>query len=131
MPTFQYAAKLVCGRPEAEELAPGQYFTAINVHNPTERDVALRKKIAVAGRGERPGPVSNFVDTRLGPDEALEIDCPDLRAHAGADEALLKGFVVIESDVELDVVAVYTAAGDSGQVQTLHMERVPARGTTA
>jgi hypothetical protein len=131
MPTFQYAAKFVCGRPEAEELAPGQYFTAINVHNPTERDVALRKKIAVAGRGERPGPVSNFVDARLGPDEALEIDCPDIRAHAGVDDALLKGFVVIESGVEFDVVAVYTAAGDSGQVQTLHMERVPPRGTTA
>ena len=49
----------------------------------------------------------------------------------GAVQPLLKGFVVIESDVELDVVAVYTAAGDSGQVQTLHMERVPPRGSTA
>src|SRR4051794_11108789 len=130
MPTFQYAAKVVCGRPEAEELAAGQYFTSINVHNPTERVVGLRKKIAVAGRQERPGPVSNFFDARLGSDEAFEIDCPDLRTHAGVEDALLKGFVVIESDVELDIVAVYTAAGDSGQVQTLHMERVPPRSTT-
>lgn len=38
---------------------------------------------------------------------------------------LLKGFVVIESPLELDVVAVYTAGG--AQVETLHTERVPAR----
>jgi len=38
-----------------------------------------------------------------------------------------EGFVVIESDVELDVVAVYTAAGKDGKVQTLHTDRVPAR----
>jgi hypothetical protein len=29
--------------------------------------------------------------------------------------------------VELDVVAVYTAAGKDGKVQTLHTDRVPAR----
>ena len=93
--------------------------------------MALRKKIAVAWRGERPGPASDFIDAGLGPDQALEIDCPDIRAHAGVDDPLLKGFVVIESDVELDVVAVYTAAGDGDQVQTLHMERVPPRRTSA
>jgi hypothetical protein len=41
---FEYAAKFVCGKPGADELAPGVYFTAINVHNPTERDVKLRKE---------------------------------------------------------------------------------------
>jgi len=39
----------------------------------------------------------------------------------------LKGFVVIESGLELDVVAVYTAAPERGQVVALHTERVPAR----
>lgn len=38
-----------------------------------------------------------------------------------------EGFVVIESGVELDVVAVYTAAGMDGEVRTLHTERVPPR----
>jgi hypothetical protein len=33
---YQYAAKFVCGRATPTNLivAPGQYFTAINVHNP-------------------------------------------------------------------------------------------------
>jgi CARDB protein len=128
---FQYAAKLVCGKPDAGELAPGVYYTAINVHNPTEHGVRFRKKIAIAGRGERPGPVSKFFDAKLGPDEALEIDCPDIRRHAQVHEEFLKGFVVIESEVELDVVGVYTAAGDDGQVETIEIERVPARRAQA
>jgi hypothetical protein len=127
MAAFQYAAKFVCGKPGADELAPGVYFTAINVHNPTERDVAFRKKVAIAGRGEEPGRVSEFFDARLGPDEALEIDCPDIRRHAPEGEDFLKGFVVLESETELDVVAVYTAAGGDGGVETLHTERIPPR----
>jgi hypothetical protein len=128
---FQYAAKFLCGKPGAGELAPGVYFTAINVHNPSEHGVRFRKKIAVAGRREKPGPVSRFFDAKLGPDQALEIDCPDIRKHAGVDEKFLKGFVVLESEAELDVVAVYTAAGDDGQVETLDVERVPARRAQA
>jgi histidinol dehydrogenase len=42
----------------------------------------------------------------------------------------IEGFVVLESrERELDVVGVYTAAGTSGGVSTLHMERVPGRLT--
>jgi hypothetical protein len=128
---FEYAAKFVCGKPDADELAPGVYFTAINVHNPTERVVKLRKKVAIAGRREEPGPVSEFFDARLGPDEALEIDCPDIREHARAGDEFLKGFVVLQSEVELDVVAVYTAAGGEGQVETIDIERVPPRRAKA
>ena len=131
MAAFEYAAKFVCGKPGADELAPGVYYTAINVHNPTERDVKLRKKIAIAGAREKPGPVSEFFDARLGPDEALEIDCPDIREHARAGDEFLKGFVVLQSEVELDVVGVYTAAGDDGQVETIDVERVPPRRARA
>lgn len=35
--------------------------------------------------------------------------------------------MVIKSKVELDVVAVYTAAGNNGQVETLHIEHVSQR----
>ena len=55
MAAFQYAAKFVCGKSDGDELAPGVYFTAINVHNPTERDVTFRKKFAVPGRDRRLG----------------------------------------------------------------------------
>jgi hypothetical protein len=81
-----------------------------NVHNPTYTTIGFRKKIATALPGEEPGPVSKFFDARLGPDEALEIDCRDIFKHAESRANFLKGFVVIESKVELDVVAVYTAA---------------------
>lgn len=125
--TFQYAAKFVCGKSEGRVVAPGAYFTAVNVHNPTYTAIRFRAKIAVALPGLKPGPVSKFFDAKLGPDEALEIDGPDIFKHAETKADFLKGFVVIESSVELDVVAVYTAAGKDGQVETLHTERVPPR----
>ena len=126
-PALQYAVKFVCGKSDGEVVAPGVYFTAINVHNPTYTTIRFRAKIAVALPGLRPGPVSKFFDAELGPDEALEIDCPDIFKYAETDANFLKGFVVIETDVELDVVSVYTAAGRDGEVATLHTERVPAR----
>jgi hypothetical protein len=127
-PLFQWAVKFICGKSDAEVISAGIYFTAINVHNPTDTAIGLRKKIAVALPRERPGPVSSFFDARLGPDEAFEIDCADIREHIPpeARTSFLKGFVVIESKSELDVVAVYTAGPDR-QVQALHVERVPPR----
>ena len=125
---FQYAAKFVCGKGDGRVVAPGTYFTAINVHNPGGDAAVFRKKVAIALPSEKPGPVSKFFDAKLGPDEAFEIDCPDILRHAPVRADFLKGFVVIETDVELDVVAVYTAAGASRQIETLEIERVPARG---
>jgi CARDB len=123
---FQYAVKVVLGKSEGEVTAPGEYWTAINVHNPTYMTVQFRKKIAIGLPGEQPGPVSRFFEARLGADEALEIDRRDIFQHVGSDR-FLKGFVVIESPMELDVVAVYTAAGREGFVETLHTERVMPR----
>ena len=122
----QYAAKFVVGKSDGKIVSPGLYFTAINVHNALYRDVRFRVKVAVALPGLKPGPVSPFHDVSLGPDEALEIDGPDILKLA-RQKGFLKGFVVIESESELDVVVVYTAAPADGQVQTLHTERVPAR----
>lgn len=127
---FQYAAKFACGKSDGEVVAPGVYFTAVNVHNPTYKPIRLAVKVAVALPGLKPGPVSRFIHAALGPDEALEIDCPDIHKLAGTKD-FLKGFVVIESEVELDVVAVYTAAGRDEQVETLHTERVPPRRRAA
>ena len=134
---FQYAAKVVCGKSAGKVVAPGAYFTAVNVHNPTYTTIGLRVKVAVALPGLQPGPVSKFYTAELGPDEALEIDCPDIfnpeifRFPQPLRAGFLKGFVVIESEVELDVVAVYTAVGRERLVATLHTERVPARTLVA
>ncbi len=129
---FQYAVKFVCGKSDGTVVAPGKYFTAINVHNPTDTGIVLTKKFAIALPGEKPGPVSQFFKTKLGPDEAFEIDNRDIFEHTDTRADFLKGFVVIKSKVELDVVAVYTAAGATGQVETLHVEYVSPRrpGTT-
>ena len=140
-PVVEYAVKFVCGRAPVTAMpvvAPGSYFTAINVHNPGAQPLAFRKKFAIALPLEKAGPISKFFDAKLGPDEALEIDCEDVfRAFATAGvpptqvpRRFLKGFAVIQlTDTlgELDIVAVYTAAGATGQVETMELERVPAR----
>jgi hypothetical protein len=125
---FQYAAKFICGPSEGTVLARGYYLTAVNVHNPTREEIEFSKKFAIAWPGQRPGAVvDDAPPTRLGSDQALEIDCQEIRARTQLT-GFVKGFVIIESNFELDVVAVYTAARTIGQpIQTLHMERVPPR----
>lgn len=126
---FQYAVKIVCGKQEGDILAPGRYWTAVNVHNPTDHAVTFNTKVATAYPGGDAGPVSDYTQAELGPDQALEYDCEDIFDLAEGGEGFLKGFVVIQSDVELDVVAVYTAAGKDRGVETFHTERVPPRQT--
>jgi hypothetical protein len=126
LPAFQYAVKFVCGKSDGSVVVPGTYLTAINVHNPGIRGVRFEKKFAIALPGEKPGPVSKFFDAKLGPDEAFEIDCNDILRHTDR-QGFLKGFTVIESDFELDIVAVYTAAGATRQIETMELERVAPR----
>ena len=125
---FEYAVKFVCGRPVLPVVAPGEYFTAINVHNPSPRPVAFRKKIAVALPGEKAGKISPFFQAELKSDEALEIDCQDILRHA-EQAGFLKGFVVLQTPTELDVVAVYTAGHPL--VETMEVEHVTPRVSAA
>lgn len=146
-PVDEHAAKILCGVPQPTTsdippVAPGRYFTAINVHNPTDTTVRYRKKFAIALPLEQAGQIRGFFYGELGPDHALEIDCEEILNAFPLRPILipppphtrrvrfLKGFAIIQpidSAVELDVVAVYTAAGATGQVETLDIERVPAR----
>jgi hypothetical protein len=131
---FQYAVKLVCGEAvaggagaPASVVAPGRYWTAINIHNPDKcKDAHFRWKVAVALPGEQ-GPITAFQKPRvLSPDGAMEIDCPQvMQIFPAPAPTFLKGYVVIEGDIELDVVAVYT--GLAGGSNSFHTERVPAR----
>jgi hypothetical protein len=135
---FQYAVKLVCGNVAAPAkgaptpLAPGQYWTAINIHNPEKcRNATFRWKVAVAPTlNQSPAPTPIFQRPRtLRPDEAVEIDCQQVMATFPAPSpAFVKGYVVIESDIELDIVAVYTGAQNVGApLNTFHTERVQPR----
>jgi len=116
-------------------VAKGEYYTAINVHNPRNETVQFCKKFVIALPDEKPG---GFISPWIAPppvlkgDEAFEIDCPDIlrNAHPPGTPApsYAKGFVVIETRHELDVVAVYTAAAAlNGPVVTMEIERVPKR----
>lgn len=128
---FQYTAKFVIGRSNGEILAPGQYFTAINVYNPGVTTTAPRisKRFVIAlPKESNKGPAIGPIGVTLNRGEALEIDTRDIYTRLNMQPpTFVKGFVVITSTVELDVVGVYTAAGATNQVETLHMERVPAR----
>ena len=124
--TYIYSAKIVCGtvtipgpRPELPTLldtapvVPGLYRTAVNIHNFWENETAFLQKVAIALPQDQPlGPVTQLVQTRLGPNGAVEVDCYNIVAilagTASAKAEFLKGFLVIESPVELGVTAVYT-----------------------
>jgi hypothetical protein len=133
---YQYAVKLVCGVVSigptgAAPLAPGRYYTAINIHNPQKCDDAhFRWKVVVANPLNMQPAVPDYQRPRmLAPDYAVEIDCQQImQTFPAPPPPFVKGWVVIESDCELDVVAVYTAAqGASALVNAFHTERVPAR----
>ena len=136
--------RLVCGVLNNPVVAPGTYFTAINVHNPQAGTVVFKTKVAVALPSTSPGPevkqlpegplgeITRFIPGRIGPDQAFEIDCPeDTPRSRSRASASFKGFVVLEVPEEFDIVAVYTAAGATGRVETMEIERVPARVQSA
>ncbi|HKR59849.1 MAG TPA: hypothetical protein VJS64_08930, partial [Pyrinomonadaceae bacterium] len=139
--SLQYAAKFICGvqpakigLPETsyggwsrQQLATGSYYTVINIHNPTDKPAAIRFKFATALPGGKPGPISRFFDAKLKPDEVMSIDCSQLFGFLQGKATFADGFAVIESEVELDVVGVYTAAGALGKAESLTIERIPAR----
>jgi hypothetical protein len=79
---FQYVVKFLCGKSPGNVVALGVYCTAINVHSPsTTSPIDFRKNFALALPEEKPGWVSQVFGARLGHDEALEIDCPDIMRH--------------------------------------------------
>ena len=125
--TYRYSVKFVCGKSEGKVLSRGHYYTAINVHNPSMQTAKIRRKISTALPAETAGHVVDLGVAELHSDKSFEIDCPDIyRLARMSPGCLLKGFVILESLVPLEVVAVYTASGGDKKVETIHTERVPA-----
>ncbi len=127
---YQYAAKFICtanipGTSQTSEaFLPGSYRTAINVHNPHYRPVKFRVKVAFGGKKF----ISKFITFKLGDDEVMRFVCRDISEKFkinlihGAE-----GFLVIESNHSLDVVAVYTAGPVRGDVASIDVEQVKER----
>jgi hypothetical protein len=145
VPRDVYAVKFLCGNflPEPPSLVtgevewpvkPGNYFTAINVHNPNRSLISFEKKAVLLYRAdnppkpEEPMPPGPLFPAELKPDYGFEVDCSDIRNNllSGAAPAptFIKGWVLIEvrtnrvNPPQLDVTAVYTSHGwdQSGKV---------------
>jgi hypothetical protein len=136
---FQYAVKIVCGemKPGADgsgtPVAPGRYCTAVNVHNFDKcKDAHFRFKLAVALE-RLDSPISPYFGPYpLTPDRALEIDCSIIMQIAkglfpGAGPSFVKGFLILTSNVALDVVAVYSGSTGPCGSNTFQTERVQGR----
>ena len=140
---YQYSAKVLCSLllPHQDGgLARGTYRTVVNIHNPTDKEIVIVEKVALADQlGTPPGPfsVTPFKKTRLQPDGAVQINCGNIAGFfcpingVCVDFAFLDGFLVVQSPNELDVVGVYTARHTDGDVETIDVERVPARKVAA
>jgi len=121
----QYIVKFVCGQIVAptttigahtveSDLSPGEYYTDINLHNPNPKTIKVRKKFTADDPvPDVHGPLTSPVDVTLVPDDAIQINCRDIRESAlnkkYPDTPFLKGFVVIFSRQQLDITAAYTA----------------------
>jgi hypothetical protein len=144
LPFTSYAAKFACGEfgkmmpasntdvPEGP-VVPGDYQTAINVHNPDNTPVSFQKKAILMYSGnkpttetnfEQPLPPGNLIQTELPPDYGMLIDCQDIRAMllptAPAAHTFIEGYVIIQvpnsstanpTGAQLDVTSLLTANG--------------------
>ena len=118
---YVYVIKVTCNIPPSVEagapaigLVSGYYSTDINIYNPS-----LMRMIATITQKFVPAmPIPALappalippVPVVLAPDNAIRIDCTTIAAAFPAAVGLpLTGFVILYSNVKLNVVAVYTA----------------------
>jgi uncharacterized repeat protein (TIGR01451 family) len=140
VPKFEYVAKMVCGKqpdPKEMKLARGFYTTSVNIHNHNCADVTLFKKLALTypPGGQTPGKVLPIAIDRLKPDQALAVDCTDIKKRLfpkGFPTPYIEGFLVVQSPESLDVSAVYSTASldkdnQAGDHSSIHIQRIPER----
>jgi hypothetical protein len=131
---FQYAVKFLCtsNLPGTSQtttsLLPGSYQTVVNIHNPNADRVPFRMKLAMATSTQaNPPQITNFIKDVLRPDQATKVDCSMLGKFGNQPIHGFEGFLVIESQLSLDVVAVYTASGATGKVESMDVEYIRER----
>jgi hypothetical protein len=145
-----YSVKFVCGvqspipnlhLPSEPPVKPGNYATAVNIHNFHQDQKALILKSAVIARPENQplGQISSVHQVVLGPGQAFEIDCSDIVTLFGTLPVplppFIKGFVELRGlppnpFPTLSVTAVYTAqatAAVGAQTGPVSLEVVPVQ----
>lgn len=126
-----YSVKFTCGvvhpvdtsPPSEPPLKPGNYATAINIHNFHQYTVRIQKTAVIANpEDQQRGQTSPPQPVDLGPGQAIEIDCSDTvslfppplpTAPPPPPNTFIKGFVDLRGPEaglpSLSVTAVYTA----------------------
>jgi hypothetical protein len=145
-----YSVKFICGAqqfdpnivpPTEPPVKPGNYATAINIHNfhaGPEQAVTIMKSAVIAypesNQQDQVGPPGQSVTVK--PGHAIEIDCPDIISLLPtALPILIKGFVDLRGFPDaplppLSVTAVYTAQATTipdAQPGPLSIEVVPVQ----
>ena len=140
-----YAAKFILGTmPQPSQPAqegpvePGSYSTVINIHNPSPSEAVtfVKKAVLLFSENEAvkegfeiPQPPSGRREAQLGPDYGMQLDGRDIRelltGLAAPPPAFIEGWVVIESALPLDVVAVHTVRAPDGAVSIATDRVVP------
>jgi len=129
---LSYSAKCVCGDKNGDSayILQGKYRTSINIHNPHDVTVSFIKKAVIAKpQREERGQISKWVEEVLRPDEALFVDCKDIKSLPFDQKVpvFFEGFVVLRAPTQtpLDVVGVYTATPKEGQQgQSIDVEEI-------
>ena len=130
---YRYPVKVVCAPklgPAKPALVPGTYKTAVNVLNSSREDANIMKSLTLSvGMGKSPISGDAMADM-LVPRAALDIDCRDLAGSMWGLKGIKvpggKGYVIIESDQQLTVTAVYTSLAKTkvGAGQSIDVENV-------
>ena len=124
---FQYAVKIICtsnlpGTSQTSDgLLPGVYETSVNIHNPLEKAVKIRKKIA------NPLEITKYKSSEIKPDGVERFVCRNINDFGITFIHGFEGFLVIESNSSLDVTAVYTAGSSGGSVSSIAVEQIKER----
>ncbi|MBK9983969.1 MAG: hypothetical protein IPP15_16645 [Saprospiraceae bacterium] len=122
---FQYAVKFICtsnipGTSQTTDaFLPGNYQTAVNIHNPQNVKVKFRKKLA------SPIGISDYFGDVLIPDGVARVTCGQVQDFGLHLIHGFEGFLVIESTHSIDVTAVYTAGGK--EVNSIDVEQIKER----
>lgn len=124
---FQYAAKFICASnipgtsQTTSAFLPGTYLTTVNIHNPHDHEIKMRKKLA------SPIQISDYLAGSLKADGVERVVCDQIQDFNIQSIHGFEGFLVIESTHSLDVVAVYTAGKTGGNVVSIDVEEIKER----
>lgn len=134
----EYPAKFVCGEQSIlnnYRLLQGVYGTTINIHNPNDTLNRYYAKLALSYPpiAREPGGIYTIGVDQLQYDQAIKIDCDRVRRELfpqGFPSGNIEGFVVLQSELPLDIAGVYTS-GFRGRrrinTSSIDIEYIPER----